>query len=181
MSTTESLHRFLGLPLALQPEYLVLYARKAGWFMGIRVMCPNHMTCCCLMCCRTGFAPAMSRITSFLILSRLVLFTAFLKHFIPQVTSFLSRSFVSDHVWHWYVSVGHVRKRSRTHKSHQKNGEPQRYSWERSSSSSSRRRRSAAALPESRIATDVNYHWTFYNSVKRIRFPFKAKATSSSS
>ena len=77
VSATESLHRFLGLPLALQPEYLVLYARRAGWFIGIRVMCPNHLTCCCLMCCRTGFAPAMSRITSFLILSRLVLFTAF--------------------------------------------------------------------------------------------------------
>ena len=30
----------------------------------------------------------------------------FLKHFISQMTSFLSRSFVSDHVWHWYVSVG---------------------------------------------------------------------------
>ena len=106
MSATESLHRFLGLPLALQPEYLVLYARRVGWFIGIRVMCPNHLTCCCLMCCRTGFASAMSRITSFLILSRLVLFTAFLNHFISQVTSFLSRSFVSDHVWHWYVSVG---------------------------------------------------------------------------
>ena len=86
MPATESLHRFLGLPLALQPEYLVLYALRAGWFIGIRVMCPNHLTCCCLMCCRTGFAPAMSRITSFLILSRLVLFTAFLKHFISQVT-----------------------------------------------------------------------------------------------
>ena len=82
----------------------MLYARRAGWFIGIRVMCPNHLTCCCLMCCRTGFAPAMSRITSFLILSRLVLFTAFLRHFISQVTSFLSRSFVSDHVWHWYVN-----------------------------------------------------------------------------
>ena len=46
---------FLGLPLALQPEYLVLYARRAGWFIGIRVMCPNHLTCCCLVCCRTGF------------------------------------------------------------------------------------------------------------------------------
>ena len=50
VSATESLHRFLGLPLALQPEYLVLYARRAGWFKGIRVMCPNHLTCCCLMC-----------------------------------------------------------------------------------------------------------------------------------
>ena len=106
MSATESLLRFLGRPLAFQPEYLVLYTRRAGWFLGIRAMCPNHLICCCLMCCRTGFAPAMSRITSFLILSRLVLFTAFLKHFISQVTSFLSRSFVSDHVWHWYVSVG---------------------------------------------------------------------------
>ena len=106
MSATESLHRFLGLPLALHSEYLVLYARRAGWFIGIRVMCPNHLTCCCVMCCMTGFAPAMSRITSFLILSRLVLFTAFLRHFISQVTSFLSSSFVSDHVWHWYVSVG---------------------------------------------------------------------------
>ena len=74
--------------------------------MGLRVMCPNHLICCCLMCCRTGFASAMSPITSFLILSRLVLFTAFLKHFISQVTSFLSTSFVSDHVWRWYVSVG---------------------------------------------------------------------------
>ena len=46
VSATESLHRFLGLPLALQPEYLVLYARRAGWFIGIRVMCPNHLTCC---------------------------------------------------------------------------------------------------------------------------------------
>ena len=69
-------------------------------------MCPNHLTCCCLMCCRTGYTPAMSRITSFLIVFRLVLFTAFLKHFTSKVTSFLSRSFVSDHVWHWYVSVG---------------------------------------------------------------------------
>ena len=74
---TESLHRLLGLSLALQPEYLVLYARRAGWFMGIRVMCQNHLTCCCLMCCRTGFAPTMSRIILFLILSRLVYFTAF--------------------------------------------------------------------------------------------------------
>ena len=65
VSATESLHRFLGLPLALQPEYLVLYARRAGWFMGIHVMCPNHLICCCLMCCRTGFAPTMSRITIF--------------------------------------------------------------------------------------------------------------------
>ena len=97
---------FFGLPLALHPEYLVLFARRAGWFIGIRVMCPNHLTCCCLMCCKTGFAPAMSRITSFLILSRLVLFTAFLRHFISQVTSFLSRSFAGDRVWHWYVSVG---------------------------------------------------------------------------
>ena len=54
VSATESLHRFLGLPLVLQPEYLVLYARRAGWFIGIRVMCPNHLTCCCLMCCRTA-------------------------------------------------------------------------------------------------------------------------------
>ena len=41
----ESLHRFLGPPLALQPEYLVLYAQRAGWFMGVRVMCPNHLIC----------------------------------------------------------------------------------------------------------------------------------------
>ena len=54
-----------------------VYARRAGWLIGIHVMCPKHLTCCCLMCCRTGFAPAMSSITSFLILSRLVLFTAF--------------------------------------------------------------------------------------------------------
>ena len=35
VSATELLHCFLGLPLALQPEYLVLFARKAGWFMGM--------------------------------------------------------------------------------------------------------------------------------------------------
>ena len=48
----------------------------------------------------------MPLIVSFLILSLLVLFAAFLRHLISQVTNFLSRAFVRHHVWHWYVRVG---------------------------------------------------------------------------
>ena len=59
-----------------------------------------------LLCCRTDVALTMARMSSFLILSRLVFLTAFLRHLISHVTNFLSRVLFKDHVWHWYVSVG---------------------------------------------------------------------------
>lgn len=37
LRVTATLQRLLGLPLTLQPEYLRMYAHKAGWLMGIRV------------------------------------------------------------------------------------------------------------------------------------------------
>ena len=67
---------------------------------------PNHLVLWRSMCCRTGVVPTVSLMTSFLIISLLVLFAALLRHLISQVTSFLSRAFVRVHVWHWYVSVG---------------------------------------------------------------------------
>ena len=59
VSAMVSLQRLLGFPLALQPEYLLLYARRAGWLGGIRMRWPNHFILCCSMCCRTDVAPTM--------------------------------------------------------------------------------------------------------------------------
>ena len=106
-----------GVCYGVAPSFSWSSSRSPAGVLG--VVCPEGglvyrhtcdvsepLTCCCLMCCRTGFAPAISRITSFLILSCLVLFTAFLRHFISQVTSFLSRSLLDPSSSSWEVETG---------------------------------------------------------------------------
>ena len=72
VSATESIHRFLGLPLALQLEYLVLYARRAGWLWAyvwcVRTTWPVVVWCAvglvlllpCLVSPHFWFYPAWS-------------------------------------------------------------------------------------------------------------------------
>ena len=50
---------------------------------------------------RIGLVPTMSLIVSFLILSRLVLFTALRRHFISQVVILFSIFLFIDHVCDW--------------------------------------------------------------------------------
>ena len=43
VSLTPAIQVFLGLPLALKPVILVLYALRASWLVVMRVRCPNHL------------------------------------------------------------------------------------------------------------------------------------------
>ena len=81
---TPSIHRLRGLPIGLVPDSWLLYERRAGWSGGIRIRCPNQLRRCFSICWRIGLVPTVSLITSFLILSRLVLFAALRRHFISQ-------------------------------------------------------------------------------------------------
>ena len=61
---------------------------------------------CRSICWRMGFVPTMCLMTSFLILSLLVLLAALLRHFISHVLIFLSVFLMIVHVWAWDLRVG---------------------------------------------------------------------------
>ena len=100
VSFTSSIQVFLGLPLALYPDIFVLQALLASRG-AMSVRCPNHLILCCWMWWRTGVVPTISLILVFLILSRLILLTALLRHRICQAVIFLSRLLVRVHVCLW--------------------------------------------------------------------------------
>ena len=101
MSVTPSTHLFLGLPFPLDDSIFRLYALATGVFGFILTKWPNHLSLCFSINLIAGVVPTVLLISSFLIWSLLVLFTAFLMHLISHVVIFLSCSFVSAHVWLW--------------------------------------------------------------------------------
>ena len=94
--------------LALVPDLFLLYAVIGGWLYFILIKCPNHCICCLSMYSVHEVMPTLLLMSSFRSLSFLVTPTAFLKHFISHVVSFLWCASVRDQVWHWlcmYVCV----------------------------------------------------------------------------
>ena len=103
VSLTPAIQVFLlRLHLALKPLILMLHALRAIWYLAMRVRCPKPLDFL-LFCVVLGWC---SLIRSFLIMSRLFLLTARLRHLILQVVTFRSRLLVRVHVWHWYVRLG---------------------------------------------------------------------------
>src|ERR1700729_2971499 len=83
------IHCFGGKPLRLLLWLLDVNAFSGVFSGDTRVTCSNHLICCFVMYSKADVTPTLLLISSFLILSLLVMFSILLRHLISVAVIFL--------------------------------------------------------------------------------------------